>query len=237
MDARYRDVGPNHAVATQDDTRVGDAVAAQGDAFTQQSAKLSQPACNPLAVDPKVNFTAVVAKVAEFGTCAKVDVLSENGIADVIEMGRFGARQEDAVFDFGSVTHDRIGTNPRIFSNIGPAADDGPRTDVAWADEVGPRLDGRRGIDDDPLSADKETLVVKINRPGEDAHLRLQTGRPVRVEQGPDWAPDRQGRQTSVLGAVKRWKKSGRCCHALPVHGHAMKLCGMKVVFAQAAAW
>jgi len=198
---------------------------------------LSQSTRHPFAADSEVDFTAVVAKVAEFGPCAKIDVLSEDGIADVIEMRRFGARQENAVLDFGGVTHDRIGANPRIFSDISPAAHGGTWADVARTDEVSPRFDGRRAFDDDPIAANEKSVVVNLNSPRKGVHLRLQAVRIVGVQQGPSRAACGQGRQTTVLAAGKRREKSGCRRHALPVHGHAMKLCGMKVVFAQAAAW
>ena len=54
-------VGPNHAVATQDNAWVRHAVAAQGASLTKQRPELPKPTRNPLTVHSKVNFSSVVA--------------------------------------------------------------------------------------------------------------------------------------------------------------------------------
>ena len=39
----------------------------------------------------KMHFSPVVAEVAEFGSSTEVDVFSEDGVANVVEMRRFGS--------------------------------------------------------------------------------------------------------------------------------------------------
>ena len=60
-------VGPHRAVAPQHHAGVGDAVTSRRHTFAQHRTELSQAAWKAFAVQAHVNFTSVVAKVAEFG--------------------------------------------------------------------------------------------------------------------------------------------------------------------------
>ena len=71
-------VGPDDAVATQNDARVGDAVATRGRSLAEHGTEFSQAAGNSVSSMSKMNFSAVVAKVAEFGSGPEVDPASED---------------------------------------------------------------------------------------------------------------------------------------------------------------
>lgn len=93
--ARDGDVGTNHAVATQDHAGIGDAVATERAAFAEDGSEFTQAAGDALAVDSQVHLTPVISKVAEFGTSPQVDIPSENGISNVVEMRGFRTRKQD----------------------------------------------------------------------------------------------------------------------------------------------
>ena len=92
---RDGDVGANHAVATQDHAGIGDAVATECTPFAEDGSEFTQAAGDALAVDSQVHLASVVAKVAEFRTCSQVDILSEYGIPNVVEMRGFCTRKQD----------------------------------------------------------------------------------------------------------------------------------------------
>ena len=71
-------VGPDDAFATQNDARVGDAVATRGRPLAEHGTEFSQAAGNSVSSVSKMNFSAVVAKVAEFGPGPEVDPASED---------------------------------------------------------------------------------------------------------------------------------------------------------------
>ena len=135
MHTRDGNVGANNAVTPQYHAGIGDAVAAKSASLTQHGPEFAQAAGYALTVYSQVHLTAVVAEIAEFGTRPKVDVFSENGVADVVEVGGFGARQENGMLHFGGMTDHSVGTNPRVFTHIGAASYDGPGADVAGTDK------------------------------------------------------------------------------------------------------
>ena len=86
MHAGDGDVGPYGVVPAQDHSWVGNAVASQGGSFAENGSKLSEPAPEAFTVQSKVHLAAVVAQVAQFCTGPKVDVTTQNGIPNVVEM-------------------------------------------------------------------------------------------------------------------------------------------------------
>ena len=63
--------------------------------FQFPAAKLAQATWKAVAVKSEMNCTTIVSKVAQFGSCAQVDVFSEDGVANVIEMRCFRTGEED----------------------------------------------------------------------------------------------------------------------------------------------
>ena len=237
VDAGYGHVWPNHAVATQHDTGVGHAVASQCTTFAKQRSEFSQSARDAFTADPEMDLASVVSKVAEFGSSAEVHVFSKDRIAHVIEMGGFGSRKENAVLDLGRMTDHRIGANPRVFSHISAASNNGSRPDITGADEVCTRLNHRRGVDDDAFTTDEEPWVFTRNTAVKISHLPLQGTLVGWVEYRPRRTVGWKRWCFTVLPAGKGGKESGRRSGLLPVHAKANEPLGINVVMAQAARW
>ena len=199
VDAGDGHVGPHDVVASQHNTGIGDTVAAQRTPFTQHGSEFSKPAPPSFAVDAEVNLTTVVAQVAEFGPCTEVDALAEDGVADVIEMWSLGPWQQDGVLHFGGVTDHGIGANPRMFAYVGTAANHGPWTDVARADQVRALFHGGRFVHHHAFTSVEEPLERRsvFNRQGR--HLRLQVALKARVEQTPRRAVAWEHRESPVF--------------------------------------
>lgn len=161
--ARDGDVGPHHAVWAEHHAGVGDAVAAERTTFTQQGPELAKAAWKTLTVNAEVNFPTIVAQVAELRPRSEVHVLAEDGIADIVEVRGFGARQQNRVFHFGGVSNDGIGTDPRKFSHIRPASHGGPGANVARSDQRGAGFDHRCFVDDDPVPSGEKSGVIAFD--------------------------------------------------------------------------
>ena len=95
MDARDSDVWPHDRMWAQYGAGVGYAVAPQLATFAKNGSKLAQATWKAVAVKSEMNFTTIVSKVAQFGSCAQVDVFSEDGVANVSEMRCFRTGEED----------------------------------------------------------------------------------------------------------------------------------------------
>ena len=112
MHAGNGDIGPHNAVASKHNTWIHDAVAPRCDTFAQNSAKLSKPTWDSLLAMAEMHFASVVAKIAEFGAGTEVCAFTEDGIADVIEVGRFSTREKNGMFGLGCMTDHSISTDP-----------------------------------------------------------------------------------------------------------------------------
>jgi len=157
------DVWPYSTVATKNHARVGDAVATQRHAFAKHGSEFTQATGDSLSIQPKMHFSSVISQVAEFGPSAEVNVFSEDGIAYVVEMWRFSPRKKNGVLYFRRMANHCVGTNPGEFADVGPAAYDGSWTDVARANQVGSRLNGRRRLNDDAFSSGEKPGVVNAD--------------------------------------------------------------------------
>ena len=235
--ASHGDIGPHHAVASKDNTRIHDAVAPCGDAFTQHGTKLTKPARDSLAAVAEMHFPAIVAEVAEFGTGAEIGTFAKNGIADVVEMWSFGPGEQDGVFCFGRMTDHGISTNPRIFANVCAASNRRSGSDVAGANQVGARFNSGRGVNDDPITSYKETRVAAGDAALQVGHLGFQTRIVGRVEDCPDRSFGWQIGKRPVFGARKRGEQHGCIGEFAPVHAQAKRPLGINVVMPQAARW
>ena len=102
------DVGPYGVVPAQDHSWVGNAVASQGGSFAENGSKLSEPAPEAFTVQSKVHLAAVVAQVAQFCTGPKVDVTTQNGIPNVVEMRRLGTWKENGMLHLGGMAHHSV---------------------------------------------------------------------------------------------------------------------------------
>ena len=142
-------VGPHDAVTTQHNPRVGDAVATRGCPLPEHSAEFSQAAGDSVSGVAKMDLLSVVSEIAKFGPCAEVHVLSKNRITNVVEVRRFCSGEKDGMLDFRRMTDQGVGANPAVFSNVCSAADHGSGSDVARANQVRPRFNGRGFMDDD----------------------------------------------------------------------------------------
>ena len=91
MNASYGDIGPYGAVATKNHAGVGHAITTQSNPFSKDGSKLTQATWDSFPVMAKMHFSSVVTEVAEFGSSTEVDVFSEDGVANVVEMRRFGS--------------------------------------------------------------------------------------------------------------------------------------------------
>ena len=237
VDAGYGDVWPNHAVAAQHDTGVGHAVASQCTTFTKQRSEFSQSARDAFTADPEMDLASVVSKVAEFGSSAEVHVSSKDRIAHVIEMWGFGSRKENAVLDLGRMTDHRIGANPRVFSHISAASNNGSGSDITGADEVCTGFNHRRGVDDDAFATDEEPWIFTRNTAVKISHLPFKEPLSVglsTVHAGPLAGSAGVSPSSSL---VKEGKRAAAEADCLPVHAKANEPLGINVVMAQAARW
>ncbi len=206
MNAGDGDVGPYSAVATKNHSRIGDAVATQRHAFTKHGSEFAQATGDSLSVEAKMYFSSVIPQVAEFGPSAEVDVFSEDGIAYVVEMWRFGPRKKNGVLYFRRMANHGVGTNPGEFADIGPATHDGSWTDVARANQVGSSLNGRRRLDDDAFSSGEKPGVVNADVAVEGLHLGFQSRNVVGVKHLPHW-PVWEGGEVAAFSPGKGGKE------------------------------
>ena len=95
VNSSHRHVGPNDILASKNDAGIGDAVAPQGTIFSKNRSKFTQTASQTLAVDAKVDFSSIVSQIAQFCSRTQVNIRSEYGISNVVEMGCFGLRKEN----------------------------------------------------------------------------------------------------------------------------------------------
>ena len=155
MHAGNGDVGPYDAVAAEDHTWVRDAVATRGHPLSENSPEFAKPARYALVAMSKMDLASIVSKVAKFGPRSEVRTLSEDGIADVVEVRRFRSGKKNGVLDLGRMTDHGVGTNPGVLPHIGPATYNRSGADVARPDEVGSSFYRGRFIDDDAVSTRK----------------------------------------------------------------------------------
>ena len=95
VNSSHRHVGPNDILAPKNDAGIGDAVAPQGTIFSQNRPKFTQTASHTLAVDAKVDFSSIVSQIAQFCSSTQVNIRSEYGISNVVEVRCFGLRKEN----------------------------------------------------------------------------------------------------------------------------------------------
>ena len=237
MNAGYGDIGPYGAVATKNHAGVGYAIATQSTPFSKDGPKLAQATWNSFPVMTKVHFSPVITEVAEFGSSTEVDVFSEDGVANVVEMWRFGPGEENRVLHFRCMANHGVGTNPREFTDVGPAAHDGPWTDVARPNQVRSSFNGGRRVDDDTFASGEKTRVFNADVAAQDLHLGFQSRLMVGVEHPPHRFILWKGGEVATFCPGKRGKESRGIGELTPVHAPSKWHLGMNVVMAQDARW
>lgn len=78
MESRYGHVRPYGALWPKNGSWIGNAVAPKLAPFTEHRAKLAQAAGVARTIEAEMNFTAIVAEVAEFCSGSKVDILAKD---------------------------------------------------------------------------------------------------------------------------------------------------------------
>ena len=237
MNAGYGDVGPYGAVATKNHAGVGHAIATQGNPFSKDGPKLTQATWNSFPFMAKMHFSTVVAEVTEFRTSTEVDVFSEDGVANVIEMRRFGTWQEDRVLYFCSMANHGVGTNPREFTDVGSAAHDGPWADVARSNQVRSGFNGGGRLDDDATASGEKSGVVNADFAAQGLHLGFQSRLMVGVEHPPHRLILWKRGEVATFCPGKGGKECGGIGELTPVHAPSKRHLGMNVVMAQDARW
>ena len=237
MHAGNGDVGPYDAVAAEDHTWVRDAVATRGHPLSENSPEFAKPARYALVAMSKMDLASIVSKVAKFGPRSEVRTLSEDGIADVVEVRRLRSGKKNGVLDLGRMTDHGVGTNPGVLPHIGPATYNRSGADVARPDEVGSSFYRGRFIDDDAVSTREKSRIWTSDGPFEGSHLCFQTFRMVRVKHGPNGTAGWQRGNRTVFVARKRREEGGRIGEVSPVHAPAKRPLGINVVMTYAARW
>ena len=138
---------------------------------------------------------------------------------------------------FRCMANHGVCTNPREFTDVGSAAHDGSRTDVARSNQVSSCLNGRRCFDDDTFSSGEKPRVVNADVAAQILHLGFQSSLMVWVEHPPHRAILGKGGEVATFCPGKRGKEC-RCIGELaPVHAPSKRHLGMNVVMAQDARW
>ncbi len=237
MNAGYGDIGPYRAVATKNHTGVGDAVTTQSDSFSKDGPKLTQATWDSFPVMSKVHFSTVVAEVAEFGSSTEVDVFSEDRVANVVEMRRLGPGQENRVLHFRCMANHGVCTNPREFTDVGSAAHDGSRTDVARSNQIRSSFNGGGSLDDDAFASGEKPGVVNADVAAQILHLGFHSSLMVWVEHPPHRAILGKRGEVATFSPGKRGEEGRGIGELTPVHAPSKRHLGMNVVMAQDARW
>ena len=136
------------------------------------------------------------------------------------------------MLDFCCVTDHSIGADPRIFSNISAAPNDGSGSNVARTDEVGSCFNGGRGVNDDAFATGEEVRIVTSNLTGDAAHLCFQATGMLRVEQLPHRPVNGESREVPVFRPGKGGEEGCSVSQTAPVHAPSKRCLGINVVMA-----
>jgi hypothetical protein len=78
MEPRHCHVRPYGALWPKNGSWIGNAVASKLAPFAEHRAEFAQTAGEVRTIEAEMNFTAIVAEVAEFGSGSKVDIPAED---------------------------------------------------------------------------------------------------------------------------------------------------------------
>ena len=138
---------------------------------------------------------------------------------------------------FRCMANDGVCTNPREFTDVGPAAHDGPWTDVARPNQVRSGFNGGGRVDDDAFTSGEKPGVVNADIAAQDLHLGFQSRLMVGVEHPPRRFILGKGGEVASFWPGKRGKESRGIGELTPVHAPSKRHLGMNVVMAQDARW
>ena len=148
QNAAPENVRVNHRAASEDAAGIQHGVAAGFRAVAQQRAELAQAGVAGLAVHLDKNIPRHQFEVGNFYARAEVRLVAENGIADVIEMGRGGLIEQKRIFQFGRIADNTAVADDDVFADVGVVAD------LAIFSDDG-RAFNHRAVFDDGVFADK----------------------------------------------------------------------------------
>jgi len=142
QNAAPEDVRVNHRAASEDAAGVQHGVAAGFRAVAQQRAELAQAGVEGRAVNLHENVSRHQFEVGNFHARAEVRLVTEDGVADVIEVRRLRAVEEQRVFQFGRIAEDAAVADDDVLADVGIVAD------LAILADDGRAFDHRAGFDD-----------------------------------------------------------------------------------------
>ena len=132
----------NHRAAAEDAAGVQHGVAAGFRAVAQQRAELAQAGVEGRAVHLDEDVAGEKFEVGNLHARAEVRLVAENGVADVIEVRRLRAVEEERVFQFGRIADDTAVADDDVFAEVGVVAD------LAIFSDDGRAFDECAGFDD-----------------------------------------------------------------------------------------
>src|ERR1017187_9553507 len=123
QDAAPEDVRIDHRAAPEDAAGVQHGVAAGFRAVAHQRAELAQAGVKRHAVHLHLDVAGKQFVVGYFNARAEVRLVTEDGVADVIEVCRVGAIEQQRVFQFGRIADDAAVADDDVFADVGVVAD------------------------------------------------------------------------------------------------------------------
>src|SRR5271154_7183378 len=123
QNAAPENVRVNHRAAPEDAAGVQHGVAAGFRAVAQQRAEFAQAGVKRHTVHVHKNIAGQKFEVGNFYARAEVRLVAENGVADVIEVRRLRAVEEERVFQFARIADDTVVADDDIFAKVGVVAD------------------------------------------------------------------------------------------------------------------